>query len=300
MSRPHEAVTMQQFLSTPELKREIGHRIRRCSSSKTGALPGAIWICLTFLPGVIFAQGSPALVSQASASRTIQPEAWKIVALNNRVRAAAGMEPLKWDWSLAASARQHCLRMAEEGPIAHRYGNEPDLSERALKAGSRFSLIEENVAIGPTPEAIHVEWMNSRGHRDNMMNPEVDRVGVAVVASRGVLYAAADYARAVPELTQIQVEAAVSHLVQAQGITVLQDTREAREHCEHEKSTGALSNSDGPNFLMIWQNADLSRLPKKLEERIASGRYHQAAVGSCQPQDVQGAFTAYRVAVLLY
>ena len=44
---------------------------------------------------------------------------------------------------------------------------------------------------------IHDEWMQSPGHRTNLLNPDVDHVGVAVVESRGVLYAVADYERAV-------------------------------------------------------------------------------------------------------
>jgi uncharacterized protein YkwD len=84
-------------------------------------------------------------------SGAIQPEAWQILQLANQARAAAGAAPLKWDWALATGARQHCLRMAAEGPISHRYGGEPDLDQRAGQAGAHFSLIEENVAIGPTP-----------------------------------------------------------------------------------------------------------------------------------------------------
>ena len=39
--------------------------------------------------------------------------------------------------------------------------------------------------------------MHSPGHRSNLLSPDVDHVGVAVVAARGVLYAVADYSRAV-------------------------------------------------------------------------------------------------------
>jgi hypothetical protein len=51
---------------------------------------------------------------------------------------------------------------------------------------------------------------------------------------------------------------------------------------------------------MRWQNADLSVLPGALEERLASRLYRKAAVGSCAPQNVEGDFTVFRVAVLLY
>jgi uncharacterized protein YkwD len=235
--------------------------------------------------------------SPVANSNVIQAEAWQIVALANQARAAAGAGPLRWDPALATAARQHCLRMAAEGPIAHRYAGEPDITERAGQAGAHFSLIEENVAVGPDPASIHEAWMNSPGHRSNLLNPDVDRVGVAVVASRGVLYAVADYERAVPVLTQAQVEAAVANLVSVSGVSILADPGAARAYCAQPR--GARGSSE-PRFLMRWQGADLTQLPQSLLERLSSGQYRQAAVGSCPPQDVEGTFTAYRIAVLLY
>jgi hypothetical protein len=190
--------------------------------------------------------------------------------------------------------------MAAEGPIAHRYGGEPDLTERAAQAGVHFSLIEENVAVGPDPAAIHDGWMHSAGHRDNLLNASVDRVGVAVVASRGLLYAVADYALAVPVLTQTQVEAAVASLLRGHDIAILNDATVARAACATEHRLPHAETGLQPGFVMHWQSSDLSRLPQSLAERLRSGQYHQAAVGSCRAQGVEGSFTAYRVAVLLY
>jgi hypothetical protein len=51
---------------------------------------------------------------------------------------------------------------------------------------------------------------------------------------------------------------------------------------------------------MRWQDSALKELPRPLTEQLASGQYHRAAVGSCPAQGVEGDFTAYRVAVLLY
>jgi hypothetical protein len=252
---------------------------------------------LVLVAPVILAQDSSSRYSQSDRNHSIQPEAWQIVQLANQARAAAGAGPLKWDTALAKAARQHCLRMAAEGPISHRYGGEPDLDQRAEQAGAHFSLIEENVAIGPTPARIHNEWMNSAGHRSNLLNPKVDRVGVAVVASRGVLYAAADYERSVPVLTQNQVEAAIAQLLQRRGVTVLDDPADARAYCAQGSEA---INRGGAGFRMMWQEADLSQLPKGLRDRLASGQYSQAAVGSCPARDVEGSFTAYRVAVLLF
>ncbi len=224
----------------------------------------------------------------------MQPEAEQLLALANQSRSAAGAAPLQWDPALAAAARQHCLRMAAEGPIAHQYRGELNLQERAAQAGARFSLIEENVAIGPDPSAIHNEWMNSPGHRSNLLNPEVDRVGVAVVASRGVLYAAADYAHGVEQLLPAQVEATVASLVRVSGVTVLRDPATARAWCAGQRT------GNQPMFFMRWQDADLTRLPQALVDKLASGQYRQAAIGSCPADNVQGTFSAYKIAVLLY
>jgi hypothetical protein len=187
--------------------------------------------------------------------------------------------------------------MAAEGSIAHRYGGEPDVSERAQQAGAHFSLIEENVAVAPTPASIHSAWMHSAGHRTNLLNPAVDRVGVAVVAGRGGLYAVADYERAVPVLTRTQVEGAIARLLRNSGVAVRGDSTDARALCVDDRNTPS---GKQPGFLMLWVGADLNRLPGKLVDRIASGQYREAAVGSCPAQSAGSAFTAYRVAVLLY
>ena len=51
---------------------------------------------------------------------------------------------------------------------------------------------------------------------------------------------------------------------------------------------------------MLWQDSDVSKLPQALIDHLASGQYRKAAVGNCPAQNVEGSFTAYRVAVLLY
>jgi hypothetical protein len=255
---------------------------------------------LTLVVPALVAQALPSHSAQGKSSEALQPEAAQLLALANRSRAEQGVAPLKWDAALARAARQHCLRMAAEGPIAHRYAGEPDVSERAGQAGAHFSLIEENVAVGPNPATIHDEWMHSPGHRANLLNPEVDRLGVAVVASRGTLYAVADYERDVPILTRNQVETKIVNMVQAKGVTVLRDADAARAACATSKGVPISKSGPRVRFIMRWQDADLTQLPGALEYKLGTGQFHSAAVGSCQPQGQQGSFTAYRIAVLLY
>jgi hypothetical protein len=256
-------------------------------------LPKGLIACLALAPIVSLAQ-APLRDLRAV---QIQPEAWQIVMLANQARGEAGAGPLQWDSALASAARQHCLQMAAEGAIAHRYGGELDVAGRAGQAGARFSVIEENVAIGSSPVAIHAAWMHSPDHRSNLLSPDVDRVGVAVVASRGVLYAVADYERSVPVLTQTQVEASVAELLRRSGVDLTGDPTDARASCVQDRLATA---GKQPSFLMLWQGPELNRLPGALIDRLSSGRYRQAAVGSCPPEVAENSFTAYRIAVLLY
>jgi hypothetical protein len=255
---------------------------------------------LAFIAPFSFAQALLGHSPQEGRQDVLQPEAEQLLALANRSRAEQGIAPLKWDAALARAARRHCLRMAAEGPIAHRYAGELDVEERADQAGAHFSLIEENVAVGPNPAAIHNEWMHSPGHRANLLNPEVDRLGVAVVVSRGTLYAVADYERVVPVLTRNQVETAIAGLVRARGVTVLPEADAARAVCATNKGMSGAKSGPQVRFIMRWQDADLTQLPRALAYKLGTGQFHSAAVGSCQPQGQQGSFTAYRIAVLLY
>jgi uncharacterized protein YkwD len=244
--------------------------------------------------------GQPLAGAAQDGRADVHAEARQIFTLANQARAQAGVGQLQWDPALAAAAYQHCLRMAAEGPISHQYSGEPDLSARTAEAGAHYSVIEENVAIGPSGSAIHEEWMQSLGHRANLLSPDVDRVGIAVVAARGVLYAVADYSRAVEQLSAAQVEARVAALVRPSGVVIVRDPNLARAACATDEGIPRAAGGEMPRFVMRWQDGDLSRLPQQLVDRLASGNYRQAAVGSCPAQVSGGSFSAYRVAVLLY
>lgn len=249
---------------------------------------------------VLFVLSPASAQPQADGSTGIQPAAAQLLALVNQARAAVGAGPLKWDDALAVAARKHCQRMVDEGPIAHQYTGELSLSERAGVVGAHFDLIEENIAIGTTPEQIQDAWMHSPGHRQNMLNPAVDRVGIAVIASRGILYATADYAHGVQKLSPEQVEQHIAGLISSDGLKILPNPVLAREACTMESGYPRTNGGVVPGFVMRWQDSDLSHLPKELANQLASGRFHYAAVGSCDPDNMAGTFTAYRLAVLLY
>jgi uncharacterized protein YkwD len=237
--------------------------------------------------------------AQVGNSQALRNKAEQLFAMANQVRAARGLSQLQWDPALASAALYHCARMAAEGPISHQYAGEPDLGARAGQAGAHFSLLEENVADGQQPAQIHDAWMHSQGHRDNLLNPAVDRVGVAVVARGNTLYAVEDFSRSVQVLSMEQVEAAVSNLVAQAGVAARANSVGARLACAQDHGLPVSLDNRRPEFIMRWQDAELSHLPGALLDRIATGKYHDAAVGSCPSESGESTFTVYRVAVLL-
>ena len=241
--------------------------------------------------------------SAAASPQILESDAKQLLTLANRSRAADGAAPLKWDPALAAAALQHCLRMAQEGPISHQYPGEADLANRAGQAGAHFSVVEENIASGTSPTdplEIHQGWMHSPGHRANLLNREVDSVGIAVVIRHGITYSVADYSREVSALSQEEVEAAVSNLLHTKGLSIVRDRTAARTYCALPEGSKNSGFNNRPGYRMRWQNSDPAHLPSEFLHILDSGDYTHAEVGSCPPQGIKDDFTAYRVAVLLF
>jgi uncharacterized protein YkwD len=219
----------------------------------------------------------------------------------NRERAAKGLSPLRWDESLATAAREHAQLLAQRNILSHQLPGEPPLEDRARQAGARYSVIAENVADGATPEAIHIGWMHSAPHRENLLAPELTSVGIAVAASQErkitgrVLFAVEDFSLAVANLSYEEQEKQVASLLANRGLQPSDARDEARETCALDHGT------PGSRATMVvrYEAADLSRLPENLEKEIKSGGYHTAAVGACEPAGGKGSMR-FRVAVLLF
>jgi uncharacterized protein YkwD len=130
-------------------------------------------------------------------SQTIAVRAEReLFAAVNQARRANGLPPLRWDESLAAAAQRHAKVMAERGSAQHGFEGEPSLSARAKQAGAHFTWLSENVTQGPTPEFIHVQFMQSPAHRANILDRDMDSIGIGVVERQGQLFAVEDLSQA--------------------------------------------------------------------------------------------------------
>jgi hypothetical protein len=138
--------------------------------------------------------------------------------------------------------------------------------------------------------------MQSPGHRANLLDPNIDSIGIAIVTRNNQLYAVEDFASTVETLTLNQQERAVAGIIAQSGMLVSDITDDARQTCT--MSTG-YAGSRQPWFIMRYTASSLNTIPSQLKSRLTSGKYHQAVVGACSATR-KSSFTAYNIAVLLY
>jgi cysteine-rich secretory family protein len=218
----------------------------------------------------------------------------------NRERVALQLQPLKWDDSLAEAGRQHARLMAKQKTLSHELPGELLLSERAGRAGARFSQVGENIAVGPEIEPIHTGWMRSPGHRANILDAHFTALGVGVIEDDGELWAVEDFSVAVANLGLEAQEEKVGALLLAKGLELSRENHIARQLCVDEKSVpGAASHS---MLILNYEAPDISKLPEPVEDKIRGNRhrYRKAAVGACSPRDTGSAIPRFRITVVLF
>ena len=230
-------------------------------------------------------------MQQGIAQRTVAEQ--YLFATLNTSRMQAGLPMLRWDVGLTAAAASHANAMRRAQTMTHRLSAEADLAERAADQGSRFSVIAENVGVGSNAPELQRMWMLSPHHRENMMDPAVDAVGIAVLEREGQVWAVEDFARIVPAVSLQDQEWQVVSLLQAAGHTAAPSAA-ARSMCE--QSTGFVGVR--PLFVLRYNATALTALPAELLERLRQQTVTQAAVGACLGP--QSSFSSYSLAIALY
>ncbi|MCO5294778.1 MAG: CAP domain-containing protein [Homoserinimonas sp.] len=111
-----------------------------------------------------------------------------ILALVNKDRAANGRGPLKLNSAMNAVALAWANQMAANGAMTHN----PNYSSQIPGGWSRAA---ENVAQGfGSPTAVHNGWMNSSGHRANILGDYTD-IGIAFIEANGTTWAVENFAK---------------------------------------------------------------------------------------------------------
>jgi uncharacterized protein YkwD len=117
---------------------------------------------------------------QLSARSTSQTSlTYQVVQQTNALRQERGLYPLALNTQLSRTAQTYTEAMATQDFFSHTGADGSTWQQRILSTGYDFSSAAENLAIGyTTPSRVIQGWMNSPGHRDNMLSAQVQEIGV--------------------------------------------------------------------------------------------------------------------------
>ncbi|GGZ08182.1 hypothetical protein GCM10010343_37970 [Streptomyces avidinii] len=104
-----------------------------------------------------------------------------VLALVNKERSAAGCGPVTMNAKLNAAARGYSDTMARSGVMSHTGPDGSTMTTRVEAAGYAWSRLGENIARGQSDaDAVMKAWMNSSGHRANILNCDFREIGIGV------------------------------------------------------------------------------------------------------------------------
>ena len=107
----------------------------------------------------------------------------EVIRLVNEIRAKNGLKALSYDWELGRVARYKSQDMKDNKYFSHTspvYGSPYQMMKNF---GISYRSAGENIAKGyATPQAVVNAWMNSSGHRANILNASYTHIGVGYVA----------------------------------------------------------------------------------------------------------------------
>lgn len=123
----------------------------------------------------------------AAAAPSSASDSGDLVALTNSSRARSGVAALATHSELMARAQEWSNYMASQGRISH--------SNVGARVKSNWETIGENVGVGSSVAQVHQMFMNSSGHRANILNPAFQYIGVGTTNRDGRVYVAEIFMR---------------------------------------------------------------------------------------------------------
>jgi uncharacterized protein YkwD len=132
--------------------------------------------------------------SGAPASPSCQPNATTSTIFNlvNGARQASGVPGLRWNGQLGCLAAGWSMNMSNTGQMVHR-----DLNAVIhLPEYGAFHTLGENILQGPanlSAGSMHNAWMNSAGHRANILSRSFTMIGIGIYYGRGQVWATENF-----------------------------------------------------------------------------------------------------------
>ncbi|MFI0816406.1 CAP domain-containing protein [Streptomyces sp. NPDC021098] len=124
---------------------------------------------------------APATKAAAAPSSAASSAEAQVVELVNDERAKVGCSPVKVNAKLTEAAEAHSEDMAEHSNMSHTGSDGSSPGDRITRAGYSWSTYGENVAYGyGSAKSVMEGWMNSSGHKANILNCDFKEIGVGL------------------------------------------------------------------------------------------------------------------------
>lgn len=126
-------------------------------------------------PDLIY-PGEKVYIPNLNATKSIENQ---VIQLTNQERAKNGLKPLTANWELSRVARYKAMDMRDNHYFSHTSPTYGDPFTMMKNFGISYKTAGENIAAGQaTPQEVVQAWMNSPGHRANILNATYTQIGV--------------------------------------------------------------------------------------------------------------------------
>jgi uncharacterized protein YkwD len=153
------------------------------SAHRFGSRPTVLLVALAFVATSVFAMAMPSATLAWSAGAASSTSESELVALTNQSRAAAGLKALKVDSTLTSVARWRSKDMIQNDYFSHDIPGYGQVFKKLDSIGYCYKVAGENIGWNTYPDdvatgQIHQMFMDSAGHRANILGKTWDVIGV--------------------------------------------------------------------------------------------------------------------------
>jgi uncharacterized protein YkwD len=235
----------------------------------------------------------------------------RLLQLTNLERSRVGAAALQLDPGLSEAAREHAAVMAARGELSHQFAGEAPLQDRLAISSLHLDKAGENVALDVDVDQAHDGLMHSPHHRENLLRPDYNVVGLAVARVGNRIYVVEDFGHEVPTYGAEKAEDLVSAaIVQTRGGA--QGTRVKRlevGNLRNAACTMATRDKLDPNavrglgplrYVLTYTSMEPDRLAPAAVKAVSDSNLRSYAVGACFAHTPTYPNGAYWVTVAFY
>ena len=258
------------------------------------------------------AQAAPPHPSVEEPAGQFDPAGEKqLVELINQARTTHGLKPLAVDHRLTLAARKHTELLAAHKALSHQFDGEAVLQVRFADENLPSDRQAENVGFSDDVVSAHDGLMNSPPHRANILSPNYNVVGVAVIKSRGIVYVTEDFAHRPTEYSEPEADAvlqrAIDNYARANGAPVPE--RKAQSQLRQMACTMALNDAlddkkpselPGVQEVAVWTTFAPGELPSNVKGLLLHPLPSGYSLGACFAPSVSHPGGVYWVVMIVY